>query len=138
MPSTAPDRFSLLFGDRRGSVHPGAPQPVAHADLRPGDRVQAVWFIVDCGLRLWPVDASAGLWRLMRVDGPGPGEHVELDRAHLSDLQAAHPDATCCVNDNETVPPGTWGTVTEAGPKPTVHWDNGHQLALNAADQVTR
>lgn len=123
-----------------------SPTVTAHDQLSSGDRIEAVWFTLDTGLRLWPEDPyhecdhdcpSADTWRLVEVHGTGPGEFTELERGNQRDLFTRYPDARYGINDNETVPTGTAGTVESSGyGQVGVRWDNGSVLSLGPHDQV--
>lgn len=108
----------------------------AHDELRQADRVRAVRFWLDEGLRIWPIPGTQ-LWRVVSVRDQ-QFEPIGPERAALHDLQGKFPDATPGINDNETVPPGTEGTVESAGTQVWVRWDNGARLALTDNDEVER
>lgn len=104
--------------------------------LSEGDRVRAVWFTLDTGLRIWPdqTDPNCATWRVVQVS-----EHsfAELFRGDQQECLARYPDATYGVNDNESVPPGTLGTVeTVHRINSFVRWDNGRRLGLTPNDEV--
>lgn len=111
------------------------------SDYHEGDRVRAVEFKLDEGLRIWPIQSGehVGKWRLVRVTGQ---EFEELSEAPFADfylLQQAHPDATPGVNDNESVPPGTEGRVDHADSHNLfVAWDNGRRLGVTEQDQIEK
>ena len=115
-------------------------------ELQEGDRVRAVFFSLDEGLRLWPVqdDPANAQWRVVRVAGQ---EVTELCRGDQVECLARYPDAVYGINDNESVPPGTEGTVdhvTELGAlsqaagfparQVFVKWDHGRRLAFYDRD----
>jgi len=106
-------------------------------DYNEGDRVRAVNFTLDEGLRIWPVDAGAGEWRVVRVADQAVQE--ELCRGSQFYCQNAHPDATFGINDNETVPPGTLGTVDHKDASNLhVKWDNGSSIAATERDTIEK
>ncbi len=99
-----------------------------------GSRVVAVNFWLDEGLRIWPIQEGHGnQWRVVRVADQAVQE--ELMRGSSAECQAAHPDATFGINDNESVPPGTEGTVVSTDNNQVwVSWDNGRRLAFTDRD----
>lgn len=124
------------------------PDDCAGVPLAEGDRVEAVWFSLDDGLRIWPVmdnGRPTGRWRLVQVTGADADAVItELARADSGhELEAEHPDAKWGINDNETVPPGTQGTVREVSGASmvgmgfrqfAVSWDNGSTIGLTEKD----
>lgn len=118
-----------------------AVDPKDHAE---GDRVRAVHFSLDDGLRIWPIDPADGNgngWRVVRVAGDGPDATIdELFRGDQLACQAAHPEAVFGINDNESVPPGTEGTVedvTSSG-QVGIAWDNGRRLFCSPKDVIEK
>lgn len=114
-----------------------------HRDLKHGDRVRAVHFPLDTGLRIWPMqDHPEHHARVVRVDEPDT--FTEVFRGPQLECQENHPDATWSINDNESVPPGTLGTVDYVGPASSlssnvaIEWDNGRRLHLAFHDVVER
>lgn len=108
-------------------------------DLHEGDRVEAVRFALDEGLRIWPIFENgrpSDDWRVVQVDGQRDEDVTELYRGGSShDCQVNYPAATCGINDNETVPPGTQGTVRlVTSMQVSVDWDNGSSLSFVARD----
>lgn len=105
-----------------------------------GARVRAVRFSLDEGLRIWPIQTGVGAgWRLVRVTGQRDEDVTELARrpAQGARFELDYPDATYGINDNETVPPGTEGTVTHSdGVNVGIQWDNGRSLNLGLNDVV--
>lgn len=108
-------------------------------DYAVGDRVRAVGFWLDGGTRIWPMQ-SPNLWRVVRViGGPDPDDFIELFRGEQIECQRKYPSAVYGINDNETVPPGTEGTVdsvssTQVG----VTWDNGRRLFCAPKDTIEK
>lgn len=106
--------------------------------LEQGDRVEAVRFCLDEGLRIWPIqesDAPTGEWRVVRVVGQRDEDVTELMRGTSPECQDKHPNARFGINDNESVPPGTQGTVEGVtSVQVWVHWDNGRRLAFTSND----
>lgn len=102
--------------------------------LATGDRVRAANFVLDEGLRIWPLqDDPDGRWRV--VDVADQAVRGELMRGPFHDCQRAHPDAVPGINDNESVPPGTLGTVDHVDADNLfVRWDNGRRLGVTDAD----
>lgn len=99
------------------------------ATLRTGDRVKLLKFWIDEGLRIWPCGDQ---WRVVEVRSQ---TFRELLVGSQTECLAAHPGAIYGVNDNETVPPGTLGTVQSySSSQVWVRWDNGHRLALTMRD----
>jgi hypothetical protein len=110
--------------------------------LREGDRIEVVRWYIDEGLRLWPVledGRPAGAeWRVMNVLGQRDEDITEVGRVHASDVATKYPDYTYSINDNESVPPGTRGTVShvnEVGLGFSVEWDNGSGLHPTDRDE---
>jgi hypothetical protein len=101
-----------------------------------GSRVRAVHFRLDGGLRIWPVDPGNGKWRIVEVSD----EHnfVEVMRGDQLACQRAYPDAVFGINDNETVPPGTEGTVRHVDDfgGVRVDWDNGSSISAQPTDSI--
>jgi hypothetical protein len=86
-------------------------------DLRKGDRVRAVHFPLDTGLRIWPNQGDdSGRVRVVQVTGPD--EFAVRFEGSQQDAAAQFPHATWSINDNESVPPGTLGTVDPTGAAP--------------------
>jgi hypothetical protein len=109
--------------------------------LTEGDRVEAVRFALDEGLRVWPVfddgTPTGRVWRAVRVTGQADDDIEELARGALDVVVDQYPEARHGINDNETVPPGTLGTVDHVTDVQVfVHWDNGCRLALTERDVV--
>lgn len=107
------------------------------AELTEGARVEAVNMWLDEGLRIWPVQDSGptGVWRVVRVADQEVKE--ELMRGTSPECQARYPDAVFGINDNESVPPGTLGTVEGVNSlQAWIAWDNGRRLALTEKDTV--
>jgi hypothetical protein len=112
-------------------------------ELKEGDRVRAVHFAIDDGLRVWPVmhdGRPTGEWRVVYAVGSGPDfKLTERARGTQQECLASHPSATYGINDNETVPPGTLGTVSHVSELQTfVAWDNGARLAFGPHDIYER
>lgn len=112
----------------------------AAATVTEGARVKLVMFWLDEGLRIWPIQSGEhkGKWRVVRVELQHAEPVTQAPFANFHVLQHAHPDAVPGVNDNETVPPGTEGTVeniTKEG-QVSVRWDNGTRLFLSPRDTV--
>jgi hypothetical protein len=108
-------------------------------ELHEGDRVEAVRFCLDEGLRIWPImgnGSHTGAWRVVRVTGQRDEDITELYRADQpGECHSEYPDATYGVNDNETMPPGTQGTVSHVTDVQVfVLWDNGARLAFTDRD----
>jgi hypothetical protein len=113
------------------------------SELKEGDRVRAVWFSLDEGLRIWPIwtpdGHPSGWWRVVRVEGTGPDATItEIARGENGhNLEAEH-GAKWGINDNETVPPGTEGTVGvlfgTSDRQVSVAWDNGSSIMLTRLD----
>jgi hypothetical protein len=104
-----------------------------------GDRVEAVRFALDEGLRIWPIFENgrpSNNWRVVQVNGQRDEDVTELYRGGSSrECQLQYPDATFGINDNETVPPGTQGTVRlVTSGQVSVDWDNGSHLSFVARD----
>lgn len=107
------------------------------AKLRTGDRVKAVKFWIDEGLRIWPSSTGGEQWRV--VDVRGQAVVRELLVGSQVTCMNAYPEAVFGVNDNETVPPGTEGTVESyTSSQVWVRWDNGHRLALTGRDVAVK
>jgi hypothetical protein len=111
------------------------------SELKLGDRVEAVRFALDEGLRVWPVfeegKPNGNVWRVVRVTGQDDDDIEELVRGSLGDVTYEYPEARAGINDNETVAPGTLGTVDlVTDVQVFVHWDNGCRLALTESDVV--
>jgi hypothetical protein len=99
---------------------------------REGDRVEAVSWWLDEGRRIWPVDPANNVWRVMSIVEQ---EAIEIYRGTSGDCARRCPHATFSVNDNETVPPGTQGTVLSVNRfQVAVEWDNGSVLHLTDKD----
>lgn len=106
------------------------------ADYSEGDRVRAVNFVLDEGLRIWPID-NGKTWRVVRVADQAVQE--ELFRGGQLDCQAKYPDATFGINDNESVPPGTEGVVDHVSDSQLgVTWANGRRLMCVEKDTIER
>lgn len=102
-----------------------------------GTRVRAVNFWIDEGLRIWPVDAGANLWRVVRVADQEVKE--ELFRGGQTECREKFPDARFGINDNEGVPPGTLGVVRHADEANlSVAWESGHTLGVTDRDTIER
>jgi uncharacterized protein DUF4314 len=119
----------------------GVPDPTAVArrqrEFREGDRVRAVNFVLDEGLRIWPMqDDPEHRWRVVQVSG----QRVtgELMIGNNVECQRAYPDAVFGINDNESVPPGTEGTVhnVDAYGSVSVKWDNGRSIKATIDDRI--
>lgn len=96
--------------------------------------MKAVRFWLDEGRRIWPVDPANNVWRVMSIVEQ---EAIEIYRGTSGDCARRCPHATFSVNDNETVPPGTEGTIDSvSGPFLHVAWDNGCSLGLTDKDVV--
>jgi len=107
------------------------------AKLRTGDRVKLLRFWIDEGLRIWPSSTGGEQWRV--VDVRGQGNTRELLVGSQSTCMNAYPEAVFGVNDNETVPPGTQGTVESySSTQVWVRWDNGSRLALTERDVAVK
>lgn len=105
------------------------------AKLRTGDRVKLVRFYIDEGLRIWP-SSSGEQWRVVDVRAQSFRELLVDSQTNCMD---AYPEATFGVNDNETIPPGTEGTVESyTSSQVWVHWDTGHRLALGTKDVAVK
>jgi hypothetical protein len=109
------------------------------SDYTEGDRVRAVNFVLDEGLRIWPAfdEKQQHQYRVVRVADQEVKETLMYGESHR--CQQEHPDATFGINDNESVPPGTEGTVdhvtrTQVG----VRWDNGRRLFCAPADTIEK
>lgn len=113
--------------------------------MKPGDRVEAVRWSLDEGLRIWPIFENGRPtqnWRVVRVTGQRDEDIAELYRSDAlpgtsasHDCQTKYPDATFGINDNETVPPGTQGTVDHVTSLQVhVRWDNGSSLSFSPRD----
>lgn len=104
----------------------------------PGTRVRAVRFVLDEGLRIWPDQDWPGRWRVVRV----ANQRVEatLTEGTSAECQERYPDAVFGIDDNESVPPGTEGTVTDVDDAGTVKvaWDNGRSIGFLSSDVVER
>jgi hypothetical protein len=107
-------------------------------DLRKGDRVRAVHFPLDTGLRIWPNQGDdSGRVRVVQVTGPD--EFAVRFEGSQQDAAAQFPHATWSINDNESVPPGTLGTVDHVDSSNVfIAWDNGRRLGLAPHDIVER
>src|SRR3954467_1849008 len=108
-------------------------------ELHEGDRVEAVRFCLDEGLRIWPLFGEdgrpTGVWRVVRVAGQADEDIVEVFRGLSGECSSEYPDAVYGINDNETVPPGTQGTVDHVTDVQVfVLWDNGARLAFTDRD----
>lgn len=107
------------------------------AGLRTGDRVKLLKFWIDEGLRLWPVSPNENRWRVVEVEKQRVT--CELLVGTQQECLKAHPNAVFGINDNETVPPGTQGTVMSYTPTQVwVAWDNGRRLALTEKDAAVK
>jgi hypothetical protein len=109
-------------------------------NLCEGDRVAAVRFALDEGLRIWPIFGEDGkptdAWRVVQVAGQSDADITELYRGSSHQCQEKYPDARFGINDNETVPPGTLGTVDHvSNVQAHVAWDNGARLAFTDRDE---
>jgi hypothetical protein len=107
--------------------------------LNEGDRVEAVRFCLDEGLRIWPVwtdtGRPSGEWRVVQVAGQRDEDITELYRGQSGECASEYPDAVYGINDNETVPPGTEGVVNHVSNiQVFVSWDNGATLAFTDRD----
>lgn len=106
-------------------------------EIHAGDRVRAVAFTLDPGLRIWPVNTYLDVWRVVQVRSPDPADFDEAYRGSQSDCQRLFPNAVFGINDNETIPPGTLGTVESvSGQNVWVRWDNGTRLGLGPNDRI--
>jgi hypothetical protein len=107
-----------------------------------GDRVRAVHFWLDKGLRIWPIQSGEleGKWRLVEVSDDGHSFTDLFAPGEFHDLQRAHADALPGVNDNESVPPGTEGTVVSVDDGGTVHvrWDNNRRIGATIQDTLQK
>jgi uncharacterized protein YodC (DUF2158 family) len=131
----------------RGYAHRPAqanqmPDPTAVARrkraFREGDRVRAVHFVYDDGLRIWPID-NGPTWRVVRLQGTGPDTTIEeLFRGGQMECQQEYPHATFGINDNESVPAGTEGTVggVDDFGSVSVKWDNGRSISATVNDTL--
>jgi hypothetical protein len=108
------------------------------AELHEGDRVEAVRFCLDEGLRIWPVlvdGLPSDEWRVVRIAGQGDEDIAEVYRGRSGECASEYPDAVFGINDNETVPPGTLGWVDHVTDVQVfVRWDNGSRLAFTERD----
>jgi hypothetical protein len=108
-------------------------------DYPEGQRVRAVEFTIDPGTRIWPMQDDSNLWRVVFVRGAHAGDYDTLFAGTQSECEARHPDATYSINDNESVPPGTLGTVDHQDSHNLfVKWDNGRRLGVNEDDRIER
>jgi hypothetical protein len=108
-------------------------------DFTDGDRVRAVFFALDEGLRIWPVEPAANppVWRVVEVADQEVKR--ELVRGDPRECERAYPEATFGINDNESVPPGTEGTVDHVSSSQVgVRWDNGRRLFCAPSDQIEK
>lgn len=108
-------------------------------ELHEGDRVEAVRFCLDEGLRIWPTwsedGTPSGTWRVVRVTGQRDEDIEEVYRGQSGECSSEYPAASYGINDNETVPPGTQGTVNHVTDVQVfVLWDNGARLAFTDRD----
>jgi hypothetical protein len=100
-----------------------------------GTRVRAEWFPLDKGLRLWHDQSDTSVVRVVKVHDRESFD--ELMRGTQQECERAHPDARWGINDNESVPPGTEGTVVHSdGLNVAIKWDNGSRLHLATEDRV--
>lgn len=112
-------------------------------ELHEGDRVEAVRFVLDEGLRIWPIwgddSKPTSEWRVVRVTGQRDEDIEELYRGSGGECMSKYPDARHGINDNETVPPGTLGTVDHVTDVQVfVRWDNGSRLAFTDRDEYRK
>lgn len=99
-----------------------------------GDRIRAVWFSLDPGLRLWHDQSDTRIVRVVEVTDVS---FTELFRSDQRTCEAMYPNAKWGINDNETVPPGTEGTVGLVTDLSTsVQWDNGSSIGITPKDVV--
>jgi hypothetical protein len=112
-------------------------------EYREGDRVRAVNFVLDEGLRIWPIQnqhlgTARENWRVVRVADQRVTETLAVGPFHR--CQADFPDALPGVNDNESVPPGTEGTVVSVDDGGTVHvrWDNDRHIGVTVYDTLEK
>lgn len=99
-----------------------------------GTRVRAVWFSLDPGLRLWHDQADTSIVRVVEVR---ERSFSELFRGDQRTCETMYPDAVWGINDNETVPPGTEGTVEMVTAlSVSVKWDNGSSIGIAPRDEV--
>jgi hypothetical protein len=101
-----------------------------------GTRVRAVWFVLDTGRRIWPNQDQQGIVRVVDVHD----ERNFTVRWEGPQQEAAqkYPEALWSINDNESVPPGTEGTVryvNDSG-QLVVSWDNGRSIMATLRDEV--
>jgi len=108
-----------------------------------GTRVRAVNFVLDDGLRIWPLQnqhlgTAQGKSRVVRVADQRVLETLMVGSS--AECEAAYPDARWTINDNESVPPGTEGTVRDVDDAGTIHvaWDNGRSIGVTTEDTVER
>lgn len=108
-----------------------------------GDRVRAVNFWLDEGLRIWPIQnqhmgTDRENWRVVRVADQLVKQTLAV--GPFPRCQAEFPDALPGVNDNESVPPGTEGTVVSVDGAGTVHvrWDNGRRIGATLTDSIEK
>lgn len=103
-----------------------------------GDRVRAVNFVLDEGLRIWPMPNDNARWRVVRVADQEVKEVIAFGL--FAGLQADYPDARPGINDNESVPPGTEGTVEGVDGVGTVQvrWDNGRHIGVTLRDTIEK
>lgn len=105
-------------------------------DYTTGDRVRAVNFVLDEGLRIWPVDNGV-TWRVVEV--ADQAVKCEVMRGTVLECTRAYPDARFGIDDNESVPPGTEGVVDHVSSSQVgVAWANGRSLLCTLNDTIEK
>jgi len=104
-----------------------------------GARVRAKRFGLDTGRRIWPnQDTNGAVVRV--VDVIDQWTFAVLWQGPQAEAQQHYPDALWSINDNESVPPGTEGTVRDVDDGGTVFvsWDNGRSIGVTLGDEIER